>query len=186
MGNQTVISKDKLGKYPILFDSHGNHLSYNDGRFSIEMANFYFKDELQIKDYGRGRSSAVFTAYLISNPAIKFNIFMSDIIEVIRKRVLNSGKVYGVWKFVKKGDNYGVSMVFDTPECEPFDYFEQNTEWRRVFGVDQKCSQCGELKSVGSDWNWKYDVDLLRWFHNCTIDDRRMGVKYAAHPVETD
>ena len=70
-----------------------------------------FDDTFLIENYSRGRSAAIFLMTSQTNPEMKCTIFMSDMIDVIRKKTIKKGVVSGRWIFGKKGQNYGIKLV---------------------------------------------------------------------------
>ncbi len=106
-------------KYKIPFDSKGNQLSYYDGDWGYSLdggsvkailkSNFVFEDTLEIIDFSRGQSSAVFN--IISKTDGKhYSMMMSEIIHVIRNHKIDCGVFSGKFTFKKKGMNYSLAQ----------------------------------------------------------------------------
>lgn len=84
--------------------------------YDEERENYTFEADLYIKDYGRGCSSAVI--YLCPwqernktfwDLSIKYQVFMSDSIDMIQNAV--KGRIKGTFTWAKKGSNYGLQLV---------------------------------------------------------------------------
>jgi len=70
-----------------------------------------FEDTFLIENYSRGRSAAIFLMSSQTNLDMNCTIFMSDMIDVIRKKTIKKGVVSGRWIFGKKGMNYGIRLA---------------------------------------------------------------------------
>lgn len=72
--------------------------------------NYEFEDTLVLTGMSRGRSAANFN--LKSETDSKdYNLFMTDIVDMIKMADINKGKVKGLWTFVKRGQNYGIKLI---------------------------------------------------------------------------
>lgn len=83
-----------------------------------EKENYEFEAELELYTFSRGCSSALmilipsgkYEEYREWKPnRLEYHIFLSDCPAVIRN--MKGGKIKGVWTFVKKGQNYGITLV---------------------------------------------------------------------------
>lgn len=72
--------------------------------------NYEFEDTLRLTGMSRGRSAANFNLKSETNGK-DYNLFMTDIVNLIQNATLNKGIVKGVWTFVKRGQNYGIKLV---------------------------------------------------------------------------
>jgi hypothetical protein len=76
--------------------------------------NFEFEDTMWLSGMSRGRSAANFN--LVSQTDGKnYNLFMTDIVDMIQNAAINKGKIKGKWTFVKRGQNYGIKLVEEIP-----------------------------------------------------------------------
>lgn len=72
--------------------------------------NYEFQEDMQILDYGRGRSSITFTFKSQKDGSV-YHMFVSDLMKVIEKCEIKNGMVLGQkWTFIKKGANYGLQL----------------------------------------------------------------------------
>jgi hypothetical protein len=99
-----------LDKAP--FDANGSLLSYVS-RWQEEgvewQANESFSASLQVYDYSRGRSSAIFILRTIDGRT--FPMFMSEMLNLLKVAWIDGGVVGGRWDVVKRGTNYGLRYV---------------------------------------------------------------------------
>lgn len=72
--------------------------------------NFEFEDELYVLGMSRGRSAANFTLVSQTNGK-SYNLFMTDMVDMLQNGVINKGKIKGKWTFVKRGQNYGIKFL---------------------------------------------------------------------------
>jgi hypothetical protein len=72
--------------------------------------NHEFTDTLEIVGFSRGRSAANFNFKSTTN-GMEYNTFMTDVLSIISKSVIDHGVVTGTWTFVKRGANYGIKLV---------------------------------------------------------------------------
>lgn len=77
---------------------------------TIWKENFEFEDTLIITGMSRGRSAANFNLQSTIDSK-NYNLFMTDIVDLIRKVTITNGKIKGRWTFVKRGSNYGVKLL---------------------------------------------------------------------------
>ena len=117
------------------FDKYGNLLDYSytgiseaekeickkDGKIEhfwggnntpreVFVPNFEFEDTLIFKHFSRGRSS-VKAHFESLHTGKKYEMFVSDLEDVILKRHFVNGCMSGIFTFVKKGQNYGVMLL---------------------------------------------------------------------------
>lgn len=92
----------------IPFDMEGNQKHFPPYNV-IWRDNFVFEDTISYDGYSRGRSAAYFHFKGTNDKSM--TMFLSDFEDVIP--YLNNGKVSGKFTFCKKGQNYGVKMIFD-------------------------------------------------------------------------
>ena len=76
----------------------------------VFVPNFEFEDTLIFKHFSRGRSS-VKAHFESQNTGKKYEMFISDLEDVILNNSLTNGRVSGKFTFVKKGQNYGVLLL---------------------------------------------------------------------------
>jgi hypothetical protein len=76
--------------------------------------NFEFEDTLILTGMSRGRSAANFNLQSITNSK-DYNLFMTDIVDMIKKANILKGKIKGKWTFVKRGQNYGIKLIEQLP-----------------------------------------------------------------------
>lgn len=110
MGGSMKIS---LKQYPI--DKKGNLVSYADTRWykpDSWVDNESFEAELEYCDYTRGRSSIKFVFKNVKRKSQKWEMFLSDFDEIVKK--LKDGKIKGWWKVRKSGANYGLVYLGET------------------------------------------------------------------------
>ena len=116
------------------FDGGGNQLGYSytdirgeekeicmrDGKIEhifgrnntireVFVPNFEFGDTLIFKHFSRGRSS-VKAHFESLHTGKKYEMFVSDLEDVILNHHLMNGCISGIFTFVKKGQNYGVML----------------------------------------------------------------------------
>jgi len=72
--------------------------------------NFEFKDQLQYGGFTRGRSSAKIH-WISAKSGKKYEMFLKDMDDVLRKCVIVNGFVDATWTFCKRGKNYGIKLV---------------------------------------------------------------------------
>lgn len=111
----------KTGNYEIPFNRKGDLLHYPENEYEgqypnyrtippIWRDNFQFTDTLKVAGMSRGRSAAYFI--LVSETdGRRYPIFMKEMHELISMSTLVKGVVKATWTFVKRGQNYGLSLV---------------------------------------------------------------------------
>ena len=101
----------KTGDYKIPFDRSGNQLHYawQNSRDIEWVDNFKFRDNLRISAMRSGRS-AKYTIWR-DNRGHTYTMFVSDLIEMMKKCTAQNGSVVGSWTFVKRGQNYGLKYL---------------------------------------------------------------------------
>ena len=98
----------KMGNYEIPFDADGNQLSYANGWQNPQMRpNEAFQDTLTFLDYGRARSSVIFTFQRSNGKMV--NVFVSDFTAMISH--MQRGEITGKFAFRKSGRNYGCYLI---------------------------------------------------------------------------
>jgi hypothetical protein len=84
-----------------------------------------FEESLTFNGFTRGRSSAKFK--LMSKRGDEYEMFLKDVSDMIGEIVSSTGAnheyIFGVWKHVKRGSNYGIKLVKLIDVCED-DYKE--------------------------------------------------------------
>lgn len=101
--------------YKIPFDSNGNQLDYayaafpHGNQYVSMVDNFEFTDTLTFVGYGRGRSSVTFD--FSRSDGTHVSVFVSSFSQMIPRMV--HGTITGTFTFVKKGSNYGCTLVND-------------------------------------------------------------------------
>lgn len=117
------------------FDRYGNLLDYSysgiteeekemckrDGKIEhfwgrdntlkeVFVPNFEFEDTLIFKHFSRGCSS-VKAHFESETTEKKYEMFISDLEDVIRDNHLSNCRISGRFTFVKKGQNYGIMLL---------------------------------------------------------------------------
>ena len=95
--------------YKIPFDKNGQQpypWEYAEGFRWVD--NHGFDATLTFDGYYRGRSAGGFR---FKDNLYTYYMFMKDIDQLIKGRVLEYGKVTGTWTFIKRGMNYGIKLV---------------------------------------------------------------------------
>jgi hypothetical protein len=69
-----------------------------------------FEDTFTITGYERGRSAA-YVNLKSNTTSMTCTMFMSDLSHLIQNAVIKKGVVAGLWKFTKKGGNYGIQYI---------------------------------------------------------------------------
>lgn len=97
-------------EYQVPFDKNGEMLSYPENWMVGEWKdNYIFSDTLEYDTYSRGRSSALICFKSQSNGK-SYSMFMTDFDDVAKLMV--NGVLKGTFTFQKRGQNYGIRMVF--------------------------------------------------------------------------
>lgn len=97
----------KVGSYEIPFDSKGNQLHYPSYHSVDWRANDPFEDTLTYGGFSRGRSAAYFHFTRAGGETV--TVFLKELDEMMPHMV--SGKVNGTFQFVKRGENYGCTLI---------------------------------------------------------------------------
>jgi hypothetical protein len=104
----------KVGNYEIPFDDEGNQKHYPESWRGLQWRkNDPFQDTLTYDGYSRGRSAAYFNFKRSDGTFVV--MFLKDFEELVTHMI--NGKVTGTFQFIKRGQNYGCTMVAaDTPK----------------------------------------------------------------------
>jgi hypothetical protein len=70
--------------------------------------NHEFDATLTFEGYYRGRSAGGFR---FKDNLYTYYMFMTDIDDLLKTKVIDKGVVSGKWTFVKRGMNYGIKLV---------------------------------------------------------------------------
>lgn len=98
----------KTGDYKIPFDEHGNQVSYPGSWMKIEWReNTPFRTTLKFEGFYRGRSAA--NANMRTDEGVEVQMFLKDFGEALP--FFEKGKLTGEFKFVKRGQNYGIMFI---------------------------------------------------------------------------
>lgn len=90
--------------------THVELVSY-DGYGDIEWRpNSEFYAELELIGSSRGRSSVVFR-YRDVKTGIFYPLFVSSVEDILRRASVKNGRVTGLWRVAKKGQNYGLELM---------------------------------------------------------------------------
>lgn len=106
-----------LTTYPVATD--GNMLGYVSGwHREIEWrGNTPFEATLRIFELTRGRSSIKY--HLIDDlTGQRWEMFVTDMLDLLTTCAVNHGVVHGRWHVVKRGTNYGISLIADAAESD--------------------------------------------------------------------
>lgn len=74
--------------------------------------NYEFDDIMIAESINRGRSSATFK-FMSELDGRIYNVFMKDVLEMIKYGEFMDGKIRGKFTFCKRGTNYGLKLVFN-------------------------------------------------------------------------
>lgn len=74
--------------------------------------NYEFDDIMIAESVSRGRSSATFK-FISELDGRIYNVFMKDLLEMIKYGEFIDGKIKGKFTFCKRGTNYGLKLVFN-------------------------------------------------------------------------
>jgi len=97
----------KTGDYEIPFDKNGNQLDYDGWGVHERVANHEFTDTLTFKSASRGRSAVGFEFARKDGRTV--NVFLRDMEKWIH--TLRDGVISGKFTFIKRGANYGCTLV---------------------------------------------------------------------------
>ena len=109
-----------VGDYQIPFDADGNQQHYPESSWRGDPSlgqrervgpdwrpNDPFEDTLTYVGFSRGRSAAYFNFKRADGKSV--TVFLKEMDEMLPHMV--NGKVSGVFRFVKRGENYGCTMM---------------------------------------------------------------------------
>lgn len=71
--------------------------------------NYEFYATMEFISMERGRSAAFF--HLQDEDGHRYTMFMTDILDVLKRCKIEDGIAEGRWTFVKRGNNFGVRLV---------------------------------------------------------------------------
>ena len=112
--NEYLIQQGLAGKQR---EVKGSLLDYDNHSGNVEyIENKVFEDTLTFEGYSRGRSSAVFN-FTDSN-GDTYQMFMTDIDDLLREKDIINRQVKGTWTFCKRGRNYGIKLCEESPSKE--------------------------------------------------------------------
>jgi hypothetical protein len=83
---------------------------YVRGNEPIWKENYEFEDTLFLDGMSRGRSAANFQ-FKSKTTGKRYNVFMTDMVDIFNKSNINHGYVSGTWTFCKRGSNYGLRLA---------------------------------------------------------------------------
>jgi len=107
--NQLFEYQEKL----IEIQERKDSLRYTQVESIVWKENFEFEDTLYLEGMSRGRSAANFN--LVSQIDNKsYNLFMTDILNMVQNADIHKGIIKGKWTFCKRGSNYGVKLLKQT------------------------------------------------------------------------
>lgn len=75
----------------------------------VWLDNYVFDDEMEVVGMSRGRSAANFQ--LTDSCGKSYNMFMTYMVDMLKRATINKGFIWGNWTFVKRGRNYGIKYV---------------------------------------------------------------------------
>jgi hypothetical protein len=94
------------------FNKDGQPLSYVYNENSPDIIwkdNLPFKENLAFNYFGRGRSAA--HAIFTNEKGIVYQMFLKDLSELLKTKIINYGQLNGQFIFVKRGSNYGIKYL---------------------------------------------------------------------------
>ncbi|KZM72183.1 hypothetical protein [Nocardia terpenica] len=107
-----------LVTYPVAAD--GNMRAYVSAwdRDIEWRENTPFTATLRVFDLTRGRSSI---KYLFTDDSTgrQWEMFATDMLELLTSRTIDRGQIHGRWQVVKRGANYGLAAVTQPEPNEP-------------------------------------------------------------------
>lgn len=102
----------KTGEYLIPFDKEGNQLHWANP-YEEDLAawrpNHEFNATLTFEGIHSGRSAKYLS--LTDEKGHKYTMFVADLLDLIKRGMVNHGRASERWTFIKRGQNYGVRMV---------------------------------------------------------------------------
>ena len=100
-------------------------------------AELFFKDNLIVNGYSKGRSSVLFELRSLTD-GTKYYTFISDFNDIVISCTINMGIIMGhEWTFTKKGGNYGMKLY----------------QWKSLYVIFTIISD--GIKFWGSHWLWE-------------------------------
>jgi hypothetical protein len=105
------MSKNIKKTYKIPFMPDGSVPHYADSHmtsYEWKEADYSFDGILIFQRCVRGRSAAYFLFKNKETNAM-YSMFLTDMEEILSKRIIAMGMIGGRWKFVKRGSNYGIA-----------------------------------------------------------------------------
>lgn len=91
-----------------------DNLPWNDKRVvhgPVWKDNFVFYACLTATDFMRGRSAARVVMVDDDDPNLKYEMFLTDWLHMMKNSVMRFGEVAGHWTFTKRGSNFGLMLV---------------------------------------------------------------------------
>jgi len=101
------------------YKMNGNLVDYPENRYDEEyewIENHEFEAILTIDTYHRGRSSVKFI--LKDDSGTCYEMFVTDMLNLVKTAKIENGKVHGKWTFCKRGANYGIKMVIENEKVK--------------------------------------------------------------------
>lgn len=106
---RTTWEKLDPSKRRVPFDGNGRMVSAPEWgmRLSWELAT-PFQATLRFDHWNRMRGSGVNAAFVDDRTGREYVVFLRDLEDLLRRRVIAKGAVRGTWTYVKRGRCYGV------------------------------------------------------------------------------
>jgi hypothetical protein len=92
------------GSVPHYYAGYGvqNNVTWRDPTYT-------FDGVLEFQGYERGRSAAYFI-FKNKETGAKYTMFLTDMEEILKHRIIAMGMIGGRWGFIKRGGNYGIQF----------------------------------------------------------------------------
>jgi hypothetical protein len=92
------------GSVPHYYGGYGqqNGVEWKDPEFT-------FDGVLVFEGYSRGRSAAYFN-FRNRDTGAQYSMFLTDMEDILKHRIIALGMIGGRWGFVKRGGNYGIQF----------------------------------------------------------------------------
>ena len=87
----------------------GKYLKYRYHEHEMVSADS-FSGEMLIQHSDRGLSAATIW-WLCADNGHTYPMFLTDFVELVRESKIDYGTANGTWKFVKRGQNYGIALA---------------------------------------------------------------------------
>lgn len=89
-------------------------MGYDDGPWRLKYVDNHIMElSLKIQHFVRGRSSA--KLHLIDvNTNLKYEMFLTDLEDMLKMGVITQGNINGKFAFTKRGKNYGIKLIEQT------------------------------------------------------------------------